>query len=448
QPSMAGQQPGGGPMRTGPVILPRLEPDFVRHIAESMGMTNLTINGQIYICEQVSHLLKRIVLDSHKFAIHGRRAKVVGADVEAALRLAGLENLTPLGHTLPNPPPMVQVPNMYGEDLFVPDDTEVDLAELRARPPTELPAAPYLRAHWLVYNGHMPRVPENVQQPEEEEPKPQEDSAAAIAARRETSEASTSSAGATFKRAAREVSTNEQVMVQAVPAETLSVEQQRYFKEIVEACVGGSDDRRAAALQSIEMDTGLQALLPKLSRLIFDSVRLNVVYRCMSMLIYLVRIVRALNNNKSVRIEPYLHELLPSLMSCMVGRQLCMRPEVDNHWALRDFSGKTLVNIINAHSKNPTLRVRVYKALRKIFDDPNSTYGQIFGVTHALNEIMTHQERHDCYNRYVDLTNACHPSATTGLTPEGKAEAGKLYQVLLKLETSMLRSYRSVTENL
>ncbi|GMT05198.1 hypothetical protein PENTCL1PPCAC_27372, partial [Pristionchus entomophagus] len=145
-PVMAGPQPGGQGVRSGPVILPRIEPDFVRHIAESMGLTNLTINGNIYICEQVSHLLKRVVHNAHKFSIHGRRSKVVGADVEAALKLAGLEDLTPLGHTLPNPPPMVQVPNVFGgEDLFVPDDIEIDLAELREHPPQALPAAPYLR---------------------------------------------------------------------------------------------------------------------------------------------------------------------------------------------------------------------------------------------------------------------------------------------------------------
>ncbi|KAF8383428.1 hypothetical protein PRIPAC_72570 [Pristionchus pacificus] len=442
---MAGQQP-----RAGPLILPRIEPDFVRHVAESMGLTNLTINGNIYICEQVSHLLKRVVYDAHKFAIHGRRAKVVGGDVEAALRLAGLENLTPLGHTLPNPPPMVEVANPYGmENWFVPDDIEIDLAELREHPPQSLPAAPYLRAHWLVYNGKMPRVPENVQ-PEEVAKSEVSCAAAAaeLAARRETSEATTSSAGASFKRDAREVATSEQVMVQPVPSEALSVEQQRYFKEIIETVVGTDDKRRQEALQSLEQDTGIQALLPRITRMIADSVRLNVAYRCMSMLIYLVRIVRSLLNNKTVKLEPYLHELLPSLVSCMIGRQLCMRPEVDNHWALRDFSAKTLVALINAFDKIPALRLRVYRTLRKTFDDPNSNYGQMFGCVYALNEIMTHQERYECYHRYVDLTNACHPSACTGLTPESKAEAGKLYQQLLKVETSMLRSYRTISEGL
>ncbi|GMT05197.1 hypothetical protein PENTCL1PPCAC_27371, partial [Pristionchus entomophagus] len=76
-----------------------------------------------------------------------------------------------------------------------------------------------------------------------------------------------------------------------------------------------------------------------------------------------------------------------------------------------------------------------------IFDDPDSTYGQVFGVAHALNEIMTHQERHECYGRYVDILNACHPSATVTLSPEAKAEAGKLYQLLVKLESSFHRSH-------
>ncbi|GMR63265.1 hypothetical protein PMAYCL1PPCAC_33460, partial [Pristionchus mayeri] len=322
-----------------------------------------------------------------------------------------------------------------------------DLAQLRQQPQQELPAAPYIRAHWLAFNGKMPRVPENVEPEEESNLEEEAVQAAKLAARRETSEASTSSAGSTFKRAAREVTTSEQVLVQPVPSESLSVEQQRYFKEIVEACVGTDDKKRSEGLQSIELDTGLQALLPRLCRLIADAVRLNVAYHCMSMLIYLIRIVRALANNKSVRLDHSLHELLPSLISCMVGRQLCLRPEVDNHWALRDFSSKTLVILSMQNKKDATLRLRVYRVLKKTFDDPTSTYAQIFGATHALNEIMTHQERFDCYNRYLDLTNACHPSAVSGLSPEGRAEAGKLYTVLVKLETSMLRSYRMFAES-
>ena len=31
----------------------------------------------------------------------------------------------------------------------------------------------------------------------------------------------------------------------------------------------------------------------------------------------------------------YLHELIPAVATCIVSRQLCSRPDHDNHWALR-----------------------------------------------------------------------------------------------------------------
>jgi len=40
----------------------------------------------------------------------------------------------------------------------------------------------------------------------------------------------------------------------------LSVEQQLYFKEITEACVGSDEPRRAEALQSLACDTGNRSL--------------------------------------------------------------------------------------------------------------------------------------------------------------------------------------------
>lgn len=95
-------------------------------------------------------------------------------------------------------------------------------------------------------------------------------------------------------------------------------EKQLYLKEIAEACVGHDDNRRVSALQSLEVDTGLQIILPRLSRLIYYAVssyflrqlcylslqiRCNVIHRSLSILIYIVRMIRAITLNKSVKLE-------------------------------------------------------------------------------------------------------------------------------------------------
>ena len=32
-------------------------------------------------------------------------------------------------------------------------------------------------------------------------------------------------------------------------------------------------------------------------------------------------------------------------MSCTISRQLCLRPDIDNHWALRDFAARLLAQL-------------------------------------------------------------------------------------------------------
>lgn len=53
----------------------------------------------------------------------------------------------------------------------------------------------------------------------------------------------------------------------------LSVEQQLYYKEITEACVGSCEAKRAEALQSIATDPGLYQMLPRFSTFISEGVR-------------------------------------------------------------------------------------------------------------------------------------------------------------------------------
>ncbi len=47
-----------------------------------------------------------------------------------------------------------------------------------------------------------------------------------------------------------------------------------------------------------------------------------------------------------VRMLMKLHELLPAIMSCLLSKQLCARPDVDNHYALREFCARLIGQII------------------------------------------------------------------------------------------------------
>ncbi|XP_035168386.1 transcription initiation factor TFIID subunit 6, partial [Oxyura jamaicensis] len=91
----------------------------------------------------------------------------------------------------------------------------------------------------------------------------------------------------------------------------LSVEQQLYYKEITEACVGSCEAKRAEALQSIATDPGLYQMLPRFSTFISEGVRVNVVQNNLALLIYLMRMVKALMDNPTLYLEKYVSGAVP-----------------------------------------------------------------------------------------------------------------------------------------
>lgn len=102
----------------------------------------------------------------------------------------------------------------------------------------------------------------------------------------------------------------ETVHVKQLATHELSVEQQLYYKEITEACVGSDEARRAEALQSLSADPGLHEMLARMCTFIAEGVRVNVVQNNLALLIYLMRMVKALLDNPSLYLEKYVRRLI------------------------------------------------------------------------------------------------------------------------------------------
>uniref|UniRef100_A0A674JEW7 TATA-box binding protein associated factor 6 n=1 Tax=Terrapene triunguis TaxID=2587831 RepID=A0A674JEW7_9SAUR len=173
----------------------------------------------------------------------------------------------------------------------------------------------------------------------------------------------------------------------------LSVEQQLYYKEITEACVGSCEAKRAEALQSIATDPGLYQMLPRFSTFISEGVRVNVVQNNLALLIYLMRMVKALMDNPTLYLEKYLHELIPAVMTCIVSRQLCLRPDVDNHWALRDFAARLIAQICkNFSTTTNNIQSRITKTFTKSWVDEKTPwttrYGSIAGLAELGHDVI------------------------------------------------------------
>ncbi|XP_010209764.1 PREDICTED: transcription initiation factor TFIID subunit 6 [Tinamus guttatus] len=168
----------------------------------------------------------------------------------------------------------------------------------------------------------------------------------------------------------------------------LSVEQQLYYKEITEACVGSCEAKRAEALQSIATDPGLYQMLPRFSTFISEGVRVNVVQNNLALLIYLMRMVKALMDNPTLYLEKYV-----SASPTPVSRQLCLRPDVDNHWALRDFAARLVAQVCkNFSTTTNNIQSRITKTFTKSWVDEKTPwttrYGSIAGLAELGHDVI------------------------------------------------------------
>ena len=73
------------------------------------------------------------------------------------------------------------------------------------------------------------------------------------------------------------------------------------------------------------------------------------------------------------------------MASCILSRQLCARPEADNHWALRDFASRLLAQICkNFNTSTNNIQTRVTRLFTGCLQGDRSplaaTYGALAGA--------------------------------------------------------------------
>ncbi|MFS7945483.1 putative TAF6 HEAT repeat domain, transcription initiation factor TFIID subunit 6 [Helianthus anomalus] len=88
------------------------------------------------------------------------------------------------------------------------------------------------------------------------------------------------------------------------------------------------------ALLSLATDAGLHPMVPYFIYFVAEEVTRNL--NNFQLLFALMRLVRSLLQNPYLHIEPYLHQLMSSVMTCLVAKSLGNKL-IDNHWELRNF---------------------------------------------------------------------------------------------------------------
>ncbi|PVD18299.1 hypothetical protein C0Q70_20848 [Pomacea canaliculata] len=351
--------------------------ESVRGIAESVGIGNLSDEAAAFLAEECTYSLKEIVQEAKKFSQRSKRRKVSTTDFDVALRSKNIEPL--YGFRAPDFIPF-RFASGGGRELFFNEEKELDLQEVINSPMPKVPLESSLKAHWLSIKGVQPSVPENPP-PASKELQKKEILDTGIKNKIDKGHRNDKAHKLRHHKA-------DMVRLKDLTTHELSVEQQLYYKEITESCVGPDESRRAEALQSLATDPGLHQMLPRFITFVSEGVKINVVQNNLALLIYLMRMVKSLLDNQTLYLEKYLHELIPAVATCIISRQLCLRPDMDNHWALRDFAARLMATICkNFSTNNNNIQARMTRTFVEALQNDKVSLATQYGALAGLGEL-------------------------------------------------------------
>lgn len=331
--------------------------ETIEVIAQSVGIPSLGADVSAALAPDVEYRLREIMQESIKCMRHAKRTVLTADDVDSALSLRNVEPV--YGFASGDP---LRFKRAVGhKDLFYLEDREVDFKEIIEAPLPKAPLDTAVVAHWLAIEGVQPAIPEN----------PPMD---AIVPPTEN------------KRPEHGKDDGLPVDVKLPVKHVLSRELQMYFDKIAELTMSRSDTSLfKQALVSLAKDSGLHPLVPYFSYFVADEVTRSL--GDLPVLFALMRLVQGLLCNRHIHIEPYLHQLMPSMITCIVAKRLGHRLS-DNHWELRDFSANLVASVCRRFGHvYHNLQNRLTKTLIHAFLDPAKSLTQHYGAVQGISAL-------------------------------------------------------------
>eukprot|EP01119_Soliformovum_irregulare_P010268 TRINITY_DN2517_c0_g1_i1.p1 TRINITY_DN2517_c0_g1~~TRINITY_DN2517_c0_g1_i1.p1 ORF type:complete len:374 (+),score=61.38 TRINITY_DN2517_c0_g1_i1:23-1144(+) len=316
--------------------------ESIRLIAKQHQIPSVKEEVTAALAPDAEYRIREIIQEATKFMRHSKRGILTTEDVNHALKLRNVE-------------PIYGVQSR--DDSHGDPDREVDFNEIINAQMPRIPRDCTMSLHWLAVEGVQPNIPQN----------PPSDQAEL-----------------SMKKILK--NSSGKTLVKPLVKDVLSKELQNYYERFTKAMQDREDDSEVDKfLSDLSTDPSLAQLLPYFVEFISDEVTASL--DSLKILRRMLNIIYVLIHSPYLFVEPYLHQLMPPTLTCLLGKSLGKEDEEssDEQWSLRQQAASILQQMCRRYGDAyRSLIPRVTKTLLKAFLDPQKPLTTHFGSIEGI----------------------------------------------------------------
>ncbi|CCD26715.1 TATA-binding protein-associated factor TAF6 NDAI_0I01460 [Naumovozyma dairenensis CBS 421] len=398
--------------------------DTVKDVADSLGLENINADVLKALAMDVEYRILEIIEQAVKFKRHSKRDMLTTDDVAKALRALNVEPL--YGYhdgSAENKNVSFGKVTTGGQSIYYLNDEEVDLDKLINEPLPQVPRVPTFTAHWLAVEGVQPAIIENPNLNDIRASQPPFVRGAIVTALNDTSlqTSTTSNESAMIVSENKEsdhfsiVKPGQNTEVKPLVKHVLSKELQIYFNKVIAALITTDTENpdaqymKTAALTSLRTDSGLHQLVPYFIQFIAEQITHNL--SNLELLTTILEMIYSLLSNTSIFLDPYIHSLMPSILTLLLAKKLGgtlthdtpeeLHESLERTNALRDFAASLLDYVLKKFPQiYKSLKPRITRTLLKTFLDTNRVFGTYYGCLRGISVLESESIRFFLGNLY------------------------------------------------
>ncbi|KAK5960668.1 TATA-binding protein-associated factor TAF6 PWA37_002099 [Arxiozyma heterogenica] len=236
-----------------------------------------------------------------------------------------------------------------GQQIYYLNEEEIDFDKLINEPLPAVPRLPTFTTHWLAIEGVQPNIIQNPNLNEIRTTIPPTTRGAIVTALNDNSIQTVSNNTTSNAKNATHNANNQSltyvkpgqnIEVKPLVKHVLSKELQIYFDKIINVLTtkeqpenSEANDKlqhmKAAALTSLKTDSGLHQLVPYFIQFIAEQITHNL--SDLNLLTTILEMIYSLLSNQSIFLEPYIHSLMPSILTLLLAKKLGGSPDISKN---------------------------------------------------------------------------------------------------------------------